>query len=271
MNQDDDYRNPNSRYHERKYHEYKKKYLEIKRKKKFSQNGGWGPDATLINMVHDMQDYCDTVDIENQKAKLKKIFKNEKYAKILRDSFQLNIPKDSNLWDWENSMDWNKIHMAMCNFFYDVTKKLGPHIEKLSHAKEIGLIGKTNLGNLKERLQKNLQNVDVDHYLNFAKNNHMGNDSVDKILAAYYANLQNIGNIIEEEKHKTKEAEKQLSKTEHEAEYEAKHSCIGECEYKNDLLHGDYCRCETKPYKWFGMQYDWDICHDCNKPKLTNK
>lgn len=277
--------------YEEKYKKYKKMYLQLKLK--YGQHGGDNNDddnsvygiaqktkkwliekfgdkfegiKNYDKVIPNLKKHCQTniTNFKDAKYKLKDIYNMFQNNELLGefndyltvDKQQFNLPENN----------WNNAHEKMCEYFLKILQREQELQQKLIE----------KLNNLKIDGK-----IDISKYIDFAREKHMLDDSIDNIdniIQKYTENINNLASEIDKEKKKNdaiilhlQEQEQKLTnlptvntfgiqtsnigKSKNE-----KHPCIGPCETRYDMIRGHYDACTTKPYDYMFNKYDWDFC-----------
>lgn len=182
----------------------------------------------------------------------------------------------------------NEIHKNVC---HKILNDIIPRLEQQKRLQE----------DLVEKF-KDVQTqgkININKYIEFAKNNDLLNDSVDTILNKYSQHIENFTKFINNEAKENKslmeklsgkitgymkplietKLPKQSTKSMLPAtmatstalnipgfisgiygKSEGDRTCIGPCEERHDSLRGDYHTCKTEKYDFLYKKYNWDYC-----------
>ncbi|XWV25998.1 putative orfan [Tupanvirus soda lake] len=265
--------------YEEKYHKYKKMYLDLKN----SQHGGFSKtnqiqdwlndkfnfntnDDEYANIISKLKNYCSQkmldLNVDQVRDRIDNLYNNLGRKKLS----ELNI---ENIFENENLLqriDWYKYQKVL---YSELCNKIIPQLEKQRE--------------LQQKLVQRFRNaqisgakIDINKYIDYAKNNNMLDRNVDDIIQSYSHKAEQLANYWKKESIDTKLL---MSNTMPEVtpatgtgiKSKSGKECLTACEVQNDTLHGQHCRCTTAPYTFLFRKYDWDYCDDtaCNLAKNT--
>jgi hypothetical protein len=268
--------------YEEKYRKYKKKYVDLK----YHQAGGYDLNDAGDLAKNKIDSLKSTVDYDNIIAKLENFCKTNNTFDInfiksklanLRDTIT-NRQSDGNFLNWipldeatrkdfqdfiarhrDNLPDSKVIHAKLC-------QRINDHvIPSLKQQRDLKNRIVESLRNIK--LPENVQ-INIDKFLDYAKEHKITTESVNEIIHKYYNTVQQYAEHFQRELTEKNIVESFIGSnpsvgTGGNAQWTLSKNgkiCRTECEFNADK---NKCTCQTDPYKtWFGLgkTRSWDEC-----------
>jgi len=261
--------------YEDKYKKYKKMYLELK----YGQKAGGESGAPKLSDVQDWinqkfkfkmsdQDYgtviskleklkqeCDNLIYETNVNEIQNKIRNLYNNLTTKEFSELNLKnifKDENMYMLEQ-INWRQYPKVLCQYANEKIRQLEG--QKSLQQKIVERFKNTNVD----------PNIDFNKYIEYAKENNLfDKQSVDEIIDSYAKKSQNLANYWTKQKEESGSLLSNIKAAIPGFYPTSKngHKCVTSCTKSHDLLHGDYYKCDTDPYKFMLKDYTWDYCND---------
>lgn len=266
--------------YEQQYKKYKNMYLDLKR----NQTGGTKTNYDVI--INELQNRC----IESIGPKQIKNWLQDVYNRYHNEFRDLNLSGDNlqniiqniksemnrqnikSEGDWQNiksEMNWQNIHHEVCQ---KIKNNIIPELIKKRDLQQ------KFIDQLGQMFDEN--RIDVNNYIEFAKNNNMLGSSVNDIVSKYSTELNKAAQKIKTAADKNSKAMSYLnafppaffqgniqpnlvtniSGHPNSVTSVSGRPCLSPCAKHNDAFRGNYCSCKTDVYEYFLKKYDWDYC-----------
>lgn len=280
-----------------KYQKYQKLYEDLKDRLGVSSDGNPGENLkgkvqnflqshhiNYDSLINRLRNHCNErfSGVNQVKDKLKDLYNNIDNQRLKQSNLDIDnvlayIKSGRN----DANINWERYHQKICAY---LTNKIIPELEKERNLQQKFI---ENFRNLPQDVKNN---VNVDKYIQFARNNGLLNDSVENIVAKYSNKINQFTNYIKNEANSNQYVQnflKGIQQTTPNTTMMAVpraaagiaattaaltgqlskhgHKCTSECKKGHHFLLGDYLYCDTAEYDTLIGKRNWDYCPESNK------
>ena len=280
--------------YEQEYKRYKRMYLDLKKKQRGGDNGSGTADSqtqmnpastistgtvnstgkttTVLTQPENIITSRSIQDYQNLVTKLKtycqqNVSNNDQIKEKLLSVYnflnsqqlsEYNIPNIFNNKEAMKDIDFNKLHSKVCGVLLD---KIIPYLENRKDLQEKFMQA---IGNAKIQGSR----IDIDKYLDYARENNLMKASVANIVNSYNSNAKKLEKYYKDENERADFFQNILKSDIVQSTGLVSSSgkiCKSSCTKRHSTLRGDYWACDTDPYESFFIKYDWDYCKEPGK------